>query len=346
MHALSKTLINIAHSWLDTNYILRQRAIKYASKEFCLSEQSFELTLNWMFEQWEKWLTHNTLESPFPQHQYAVQILASNSPAMITQGFFQGAILNKPHCLKVPREQTIFAHLLYQSLIAHSPSFNNLFDLDNGEDLPTFYKKLSQADLVIAYGHDETLSHLQNYISPNATFIAHGHTESAAIIFSEATNILTLEKLADDMLSYDQRGCLSPRVTFIEAGGELSPSECAQTFAEMILPRATKRWPRGRLLSGEAAEIFHQRILYKFRGTVYTGSDWTICYDDTSLWPEITLPRFMIFKPLLPMIESMAKHSLMQIGYAGSNEKMAKTNKKLHARLCPIGEMQKQLLVF
>lgn len=347
-------MVVVGQCWRNKKYPLREQAISLAAPEFCLSAPSFELGLDWIFSFWteenieELYLFNNSCPAnvstkDFP---YAIQILAGTTPAMIAQGFLQGALLNINQCIKLPRQQTTFAYLLHQSFKENAQELAALFSLDNGQDLPLFYEKLKAAELVIAYGHDETLSTIKKYISPNTIFIAHGHAESAAVIFKEAANSQSLEKLAYDMLSYDQRGCLSPRVTFIQKGGELTPEKCAEYFAKSILPKLSEKLPRGGLFEGEAAEILHQRSLYTFRGKVYSGQDWTVCYDENLIWPKESLPRFMPFKSFntLDELKSLLP-SLISIGYAGSSEKEHNL-KHIASRLCYLGEMQKQCLVF
>lgn len=340
-------LLTIAEKWLSAHYPLRQEAIASSAIEFCLSPESFARGLDWMFAQWtQRNITDHIAQNPFKQSILTAQILAGNTPAMIAQGFYQGAILDNPQYLKIPHNQSRFAQLLHQTFTEYTDNFSIT------TDLPLFYQQLAKTDLVFAYGHDETLQAIQSHLAPHALFIAHGHAESAAIIFKDATNMNTLEKLADDMLCYDQRGCLSPRVVFIEQGGELSPAECARLFAEMILPYAVKTWPRGGLFTGEDAEILHQCIIARFQGIVYAGPDWTVCYDKHLTWPNINLPRFLPFKPFnthneLITLFSSLQHPLISLGYSGSPEKIAFLKKIFkNCRFPTIGTMQRQLLVF
>lgn len=346
-------LTKIANSWLDPDYPLRQQAIARAAQEFCLSQASFELALDWIFNQWtEAKITSSIDLNPYQSCRYAVQILAGNTPAMIAQGFFQGAILDLPQCIKIPSQQTRFASLLLQSFLEHSTRLASLFEVITRHDhLPQFYSRLRQADLVLAYGRDETMVTLKEHISPDAIFVTHGHTESAAIIFKEAANTSCFEKLAYDMLSYDQRGCLSPHVCFIEQGGELHPQEFARLFAQEFLPSFAQTLPRGGLFSGEAEEIFHQRIACGFRGKVHAGDDWTVAYADKLLWPVKTLPRFLHIQPfsqseeLITLLNPMEKR-LMCLGYAGTQTQLEALRQTLSTDFYPLGEMQKQLLVF
>jgi len=380
---ITHNLIKVARAWLDSNYPLRQQAIEMAAPEFCLDPKHFAFVLDWIFSLW----TEEKIREGFdlcrvgracPQVAHptsAVQILAGTTPAMIAQGFFQGAILNIPQALKIPSHQPTFARLLHQSFTEtplgavdnstisdETPLFSalrfsqqplgSLFTLYcDRSDLSAFYLKLREADWVFAYGRDETMTEIQSQLKKDAVFIAHGHAESVAIVFKEAANLHTLEKLAYDFLSYNQRGCLSPLVTFIEEGGELSPVACVKVFAEQVLPAVAKQLPRGGLFAGEAEAILHQRNLSRFRGPVYCGEDWTVSYDDKQTWPDFALPRFMLFqsfndteafiKRLQPMQEK-----LICVGYAGLQTKIERLQSSLPKLVCELGSMQKQLLVF
>lgn len=346
-------LTQVASAWLDPHYSLRQQAIEFAAQEFCLSQPSFELALDWIFSQWtERRIAEECSSNLFTDRVYAAQVLAGNTPAMIAQGLLQGAILGIPQCIKLPSGQAKFARLLHQSFGENSAELAKLFELNTWQDdLFSFYSKLKQADLVIAYGQDETIATLKEHIAQDAIFITHGHAESAAVILKEAANFDSLEKLAYDMLSYDQRGCLSPRVTYIEQGGDLSPSACAKIFSEEILPEMAQKLPRGGVFPGESAEILHQRIVYGFRGQVYCGDDWTVCYNENYSWPVQTLPRFMIITPfetLEKLIDSLkpVKTHLICIGYAGFEKNLKALMKDSTTRFCPVGNMQQQLLIF
>lgn len=346
---ITQSLTAIASDWLNSQYVLRHLAIEQAAQEFGLSKASFEFSLDGIFEQWtEKNILAGFSKIPLAtkENDYVVQILAGNTPAMIAQGFFQGAILNRPQCLKVPHKQTSFANLLHQSF----KDKGLVLELEDGSSRVLLNEKLAQAALILAYGRDETIKTLHQYCRSESMFIGHGHAESAAIIFKEASNLFSLEQLAYDMLTYDQRGCLSPRMVFVEEGGLFEPAECAKIFAEKILPEVAKKLPGGEFFSGESAEILHQRVMAGFRGQVYMGSDWTVSYDKNLTWSEIALPRFLLFKPfenrheLMDLLASK-RDQLMSLGYAGSEEAI-EPFKKMASYISFLGEMQKKLLIF
>lgn len=346
-------LMEVAQSWLHPDDTRRQLAIETAAQEFCLSKPSFALALDWMFSQWtEKNIVSAIEQNPYRDCRYAAQIFAGNTPAMIAQGFLQGAILQIKQCIKLPSKQATFAKLVHQSLQEKAPEISRLFEVSTWQnDLNTLYSRFHQADVILAYGNDQTLATITQYLSPDARLAAHGHAESAAIIFKEGTARENLTRLAYDMLVYDQRGCLSPSVAFIEEGGRLSPKDCTRILAEEILPQIAEQLPRGGLFPGEAAEIMHQRCVYGFRGQVYPGSDWTLCFTEQAHWPSVSLPRFM---PIISFKkpEDVAKilkpvqTYLISLGCAGEEDKIAGLKELFNVRYCSLGEMQKQLLMF
>lgn len=346
-------LIEIGKQWRNVNYPLRQEAISKAAPEFCLSAANFNLALDWMFSFWNKEIISSLYHTnPYKNISNAVQILAGNTPAVIAQAFLQGAILAVPQMIKMPLLKTQFPILLHQSFREVSSELTDLFFLDHWENnLSGLYAEMNKTDLVIVYGSDETIASLKMYCPPTSSLVAHGHAVSCAVIFKEFANKKSLQQLAWDMLSYDQRGCLSPRVTFIEEGGEYTPAQCAKIFSEEILPSMAEQLPRGGLFPGEATAIMHRKALYLFKGVVYSGIDWTVCYDETRVWPEESLPRFMPFKPFshvkeLKEILQPVKDYLISIGIAGSVLKKGLFNNypKLH-HICELGSMQKQLLL-
>lgn len=339
-------LIAIAANWLNPDYPLRQYAIKHAPQEFCLSAASFSLALDWIFSQWNLENIESLIATnPYPFAKIGVQVVAGNTPAVIAQAFLQAVILNIPQFIKIPSHCQKFCKLLFESCVEKIPALPHLWQLD--ADIVQLRKALPKADLVIAYGKDATIADIQKYISGQAQFVAHGHAVSAAIIFKEAANKHSLQQLAWDMLSYDQRGCLSPRVTFVEQGGELSPLQCATVFSEEILQTMAEKYPRGGLFEGEAINILQARMLYGFRGKVFTGNDWTVTFDKSLIWPEQSLPRFMPFKSFAELAEltnifSTLEDQLISLGYAGDEEKINVLKK--NRRICKLGFMQQQLI--
>jgi|GEM_PF-2710001 len=95
---------------------------------------------------------------------------------------------------------------------------------------------LKEADIIVAYGADETLKAIHEKIG-SKPFIGYGHKISAAIIFAEAGSSDTevLQALWRDIDTFDLQGCLSPQVVYVEGN--------AHKFEEVF----RKRKPSGPL---------------------------------------------------------------------------------------------------
>jgi hypothetical protein len=113
----------------------------------------------------------------------------------------------------------------------------------------------SAGDHLWAYGEAETLEALRRETTQGV--ILHAHGPGIGIVFVDASAAapreldVTAEAVAADVVPFDQRGCLSPRVVFV-----LGEPLRARAFAEALsasLTRAAQRVPVGRLDAEELA---------------------------------------------------------------------------------------------
>lgn len=350
---LCTVLYTFAQHWLDPHNFLRQQAINCAAAEYCLSPASFTLVLDWIFQQWTLAQLQTIMRNnPFAQVNFAVQILAGNTPAMLVQGLLQAVVLGIAQYIKIPARRPMFANLIFQSMLEYLPHLAQLLLVsDWHNNLGQLYSGITKADLVITYGSDETIAVIKQYLAPGAKYKFHGHRISAAVIERNACNVDTLANLAYDFLAYDQRGCLSPRVAFIQTGGAISPEHCTKLFAEKILPQYALLLPQGGLFAGEAQTLWHQRSIYGCYGPLYCGQDWTVSYFTQNYWPAVYVPRFMIFMPFTTSSELIAllqpvQSKLLTLGIAGSKLTASVLSRALQVKMCMIGHMQQQMLLW
>ena len=174
--------------------------------------------------------------------------------------------------VKNSRQEPIFAPLVLNALEAEDPELVStvallIWDYENAELQRSL---LGEADLVVAAASDETIEQIRRSLGaarPDrpARFHAHGHKVSFSLIGRE---ILTRGALAGaaqplldavtllaalDSVFWDQNGCLSSRLHFVERGGQdsYSPEEYAITLTAQLrmlaqaLPRGA--WPRHQL---------------------------------------------------------------------------------------------------
>jgi len=221
---------------------------------------------------------------------------------------------------------------------------------------------LEDADAVIAYGDDHAISALRQLAPASARFLGYGHKISFAVIAKEAMTEENLPQLAQaaafDASVYDQQGCLSPHVFYVEERGQFGPRKFAAALAEAMAVYQA-RVPRGQLAVEEAAQIARFRSGYEFRAasdrrlgvwSSPTANDWSVIYDDSPAFMPSCLNRIVFVKPtdgykrVLDAIQKFAT-SVSTVGVAPVSERTLAfagdlARMGIH-RVCPIGQMQR-----
>ncbi|MEH3146331.1 MAG: hypothetical protein PGN34_13495 [Methylobacterium frigidaeris] len=127
---------------------------------------------------------------------------------------------------------------------------------------------LREADTVLAYGDNATLTALRAKLPVTTRFLPHGHRIGFGVIAREALDSRRAPALArlaaHDVARYEQQGCYSPQMLFVERGGAVSPAEFARYLAHELAALAA-RHPRRRLSPGEAASVAAWRQAQEMR---------------------------------------------------------------------------------
>jgi hypothetical protein len=137
------------------------------------------------------------------------------------------------------------------------------------------------------YGRDETIAEVRSRARAGVVVRGHGAGLGVAFIAGDAdadfTEVTTAADggraaltalagaLATDVVPFDQRGCLSPRVALVEG-----PPSRAAAFAGALhhgLAVLGSRVPRGALTSDERSEATRWRETLAFAGRVWDGAD-------------------------------------------------------------------------
>lgn len=71
-------------------------------------------------------------------------------------------------------------------------------------------------DEVHAYGRDATLAEIASSLPPGVVLRGHGTGFGVAVVASEDDVVVAASAIARDVVRFDQRGCLSPRVVFAD----------------------------------------------------------------------------------------------------------------------------------
>lgn len=108
------------------------------------------------------------------------------------------------------------------------------------------------------YGRDETIADVR----ARAQVPVRGHGAGMGVAW--VTTPDGAARLADDVVAFDQRGCLSPRVAFVQGDA----AACARALHEAL---AASPVPRGALLPAERAEAERWRATMTYAGELLGG---------------------------------------------------------------------------
>ena len=379
--AIIKALAQTAKNWLDPHSPWRQRAVEQAPAATGFSRAMVHEAVDLTFGAITKEALNELLDNELGDRRairpkLIAHFLAGNVPSPGIVSICCGLLLKSANLVKVSSRDPVFPALFVESLRAVDAELADcVAALDwRRDELALTEAALAEADAVIAYGDDETIAAIRKLCRPNARFLGYGHKLSFAMIAKEAMTKENLPSLAQaaafDASVYDQQGCLSPHVFYIEEGGQLGPREFAMALDDAMAAYQA-RVPRGQLSVEESAQIAQIRGAYEFRSAtdktvaLWPGrangppslndelrrTSWLVIYEEDPMFTPSCLNRVVFVKPVeqlerVPeLVRRFAPH-LSTVGIAPMDEKttvrLAEDLKRLGvSRICPVGQMQR-----
>ena len=165
------------------------------------------------------------------------------------------------------------------------------------------------------------------------------------------------KRMAQDIASWNQLGCLSPHLVYVEQGGSVRPEMFAEMIAE-ALDSLEVTQPRGDISPEESGTIAYKRDFYDVRsagaGDVRQwkseeGTHWTVVFEEDPVFTTSCMNRFIHVKPVNDLNEmlrvaEMARGQVSTVGLAAPKSDAEAIVKQLAhwgvTRVCPIGQMQ------
>jgi hypothetical protein len=166
-----------------------------------------------------------------------------------------------------------------------------------------------------------------------------------------------VERAAADVAAWNQLGCLSPHVIYVESGGKISPEQFAAMLGEE-LARREEAEPRGELPVETAAVISSRRSFYEVRAAhseetrLWRSKDstaWTVVYESDARFQMSCLNRFIYIKSVADLNEALTaadgfRDKVSTVGLAATEDKAQALATQLArwgaTRVCPLGRMQ------
>jgi hypothetical protein len=164
-------------------------------------------------------------------------------------------------------------------------------------------------------------------------------------------------RAAEDVVAWNQLGCLSPHVIYVQTGGEVSPERFAELLADE-LERREQTEPRGGLPVPHTAAIASRRGIYEVRAAhspetrmwhSKESTAWTVVFEADPRFQVSCLNRFIYVKPVKDLAEllqhaEVVRGKISTVGTAAGEHQTEELALQLArwgvTRVCPLGRMQ------
>jgi Acyl-CoA reductase (LuxC) len=218
---------------------------------------------------------------------------AGNVPGLPLWSLVCGLLVKAGNIGKLPSAEPLFAGLFARLLAEVHPPLADCLAVVwwKGGDEATAASLFAQADTVLAYGGNDSLEQVRRQLPVTTRFLPYGHKLGFGMIGRAALDAqrapATARLAARDVVRYDQQGCYSPHVFYVERGGKVGPREFAQYLAGE-LANLQQRFPRRALTLEDAAAVAGWRQSSELRTLSAGGADligdagapWAVAYTD------------------------------------------------------------------
>ena len=289
-------------------------------------------------------------------------IFSGNIPGLPAISLIHGFLVKSASLGKPASEEPVFPALFARSIAAVDPKLAGAMAILpwTGGDTAIEAAVFAVSEAIVAYGSDASLEKIHGQVPGGVRFVSHGHRVSFAVIGREALGPGSLHRLAErvayDISLFDQQGCVSPHVIYVERGGAIQPEDFAEGLAE-AMAAFEHAMPRGRLAIEETSAIQQVRTEAELRGLrgeavrlfqSPAGTAWTVIYEDDQAFVPSCLNRVVRVKPLadvgeVPNLLRPVRRHLQTAGTALSPERRDRLAEALArlgvCRVCSVGEM-------
>ena len=386
-------LNSVAKNWLDPEFPFRKLALNQAASPDRFSATTLARGLDAFFHEVTAENLSALLEMEFGhpdrldglsgselEHKLAresaaiapeliAHITAGNVPIAGLFSLVTGVLLRSAQFLKCATGQSTVARLFAHSLYDVEPKLGACIEVAEWPGGSTQIEDalFEEADCITATGSDETLSAIRQRVPSRARFIGYGHRVSFAYVTTEVLEGVNIGKIveqaADDVVAWNQLGCLSPHVIYVEN------SDAAEAFAEMLareLELREDKDPRGEVPVEVAAGIRSRRSVYEMRAAaskvirspddpvtrLWASRDstaWTVVYESMPLFQLSCLHRFVYVKPAFNLSDALhhaesVRGKVSTVGLAALAHRAKELATALGrwgvSRICPLGKMQ------
>ncbi|WP_120967184.1 acyl-CoA reductase [Comamonas sp. lk] len=284
---------------------------------------------------------------------------AGNVPALSLWSLVCGLLVKAPSIGKLASAEPLFAGWFARLLAEVHPPLADCLAVvwwsgAGTEEASALYER---ADTVLAYGGNQTLDALRRRLPVTTRFLPHGHKLGFGLIGAAAMDTLkapaTARLAAWDVMRYDQQGCYSPHVFYVERGAPVSPRAFTDYLAAELanLQRRFARRPLA-LEEGTAIAKWQQSVEWAGDEQQLLGpvdAPWSVAYSDslqpltpTALYRTIAVVGVDSLDAVVPVVAAQ-REFLQTAGIAATPEQLYRLAGLLGAagvtRISAIGSM-------
>ena len=289
-------------------------------------------------------------------------IWAGNVPGLPLWSLISGLLVKSGTIGKVSSAEPICASIFAKVLVDIEPRLADCLSIIwwPNEDTNTAIHLFQQSDIVLAYGGNMALAAVQAQVPVTTRFLPHGHKLSFGMVSASALSVVRAKHIAAqaalDIVRYEQQGCYSPQMFYVERGAQVSPQEFAQTLCGEMAALAHK-YPRSSLSIEEASHIASWRESHEFAmlqspavqvlgdkkdAFVVVYSDMPVSLNPSPLNRCVTVVAVDSLLDVMPLLKEQRSY-LQTVGLATDPETLLALGDALAqagvTRICAIGEM-------
>ncbi|HZL80028.1 MAG TPA: acyl-CoA reductase [Candidatus Limnocylindrales bacterium] len=379
-------LCHVAANWLEPENKFRTFALQHGPEETGFAKATLQGGLDNFFRQFTPENFHSLLEQELGHAQrldqfvadgggksnrtamvhgpeFLVHIVAGNIPNPTLMSLTLGLLTRSAQFVKcasgasfLPR---LFAHSIYQA----EPKLGACLEIADwrGGNRELENVLFAEADCLTATGSDETLAAIRAQLPAKVRFLGYGQRVSFGFVtrevLREETIVQVVSCVADDVIAWDQKGCLSPHVIYVEERGAVESDKFAELLAVELANRETSE-PRGKISTEEAATIASRRAIYetiavhRADAKIWSSQNstaWTVVFEHAVRFQFSCLNRFIYVKPVPDLAAVMQgvdeiRGKVSTVGIAAPPERMQELALRFArwgaTRICPLGQMQ------
>ncbi len=202
--------------------------------------------------------------------QLLVHGWAGNVPGLPLWSLACGLLVKAGNIGKLPSAEPVFASVVARVLAQVHPPLADALAIVwwKGGESPVAGALYREADTVLASGGNAALREVREQVPATTRFLGYGHKLGVALVGRAALDMqrgpAAARLAAADLARYEQQGCWSPHMLFVERGGALAPRAFAQHLAA-ALANLAHRHPRRRLSLEEAGTVAAWRQAAEWR---------------------------------------------------------------------------------